>query len=135
MTGKVEGLGIHKIRGTGTLKYTVLDKNGDKVNLLIKNAMHVPTMDARLISIQQIDQQSEDPLAGGDVRAEAYYLRWNGLLKRVPYQIGSNLPILYTLPGGKIAKTYIANHTHALKLNTKAYFLHPGGDIFHGIKA
>ena len=126
MAGKVEGLGIHKIRGTGTLKYTVLDDNGDKVNLLIKDAIHVPTMDVRLISIQQIAQQSKDPLAGGDVRADACYLRWNGLLKTVPYQTGSNLPILYTLPGGKIAQTYIAKHTHALRLNTKAYFLHSG---------
>ena len=75
MAGKVEGLGIHKIRGTGTLKYTVLDDNGDKVNLLIKNAIHVPTMDVRLILIQQIAQQSEDLLAGGNVRAEACYLR------------------------------------------------------------
>ena len=89
----------------------MLDNNGDKVNLLIKDAIHVPTMDIRLISIQQIAQQSEDPLAGGDVRAEACYLSWNGLLKTVPYQKGSNLPILYTLPGGKIAQTYIANHT------------------------
>ena len=29
MQGKVEGLGIHDITGTGTLKYTVLDDNGD----------------------------------------------------------------------------------------------------------
>ena len=54
MKGKVEGLGIHNIEGTGTIKYTVLDDNGDKVNLLIKNAIHVPIMDVRLISLQQI---------------------------------------------------------------------------------
>ena len=58
-------------------------------------------MDVRLISLQQIAQQSDDKSAGGDVRSDACYLRWNGLLKTVPYQTGSNLPILYTLPGGK----------------------------------
>ena len=56
MSGKVEGLGVHNIVGTGTLKYTVLDDNGDKVNLLINDAIHVPTMDVRLISLQQIAQ-------------------------------------------------------------------------------
>ena len=119
MNGKVEGLGVHNIVGTGTIKYTVLDDNGDKVNLLVKNAIHVPTMDVRLISLQQIAQQSDDPSAGGDVRANACYLRWNGLLKTVPYQSGSNLPILYTLPGGKIAEAYITKHTHVFKYNTR----------------
>ena len=83
-------------------------------------------MDIRLILLQQIAQQSNDPLAGGDVKAEAWYLRWNGLLKTVPYQESSNLPILYTLSGGKIAKTYIAMETHAFHLKNKAYFLKEG---------
>ena len=52
MKDKVEGLGIHNIIGTGTLKYTMLDDNGDKVNLLTKNEIHVPTMAVRLISLQ-----------------------------------------------------------------------------------
>ena len=37
MECKIEGLGVHNSVGTGTLKYTVLDDNGDKVNLLINN--------------------------------------------------------------------------------------------------
>ena len=114
MKGKVEGLGVHNIVGTGTVKYTVLDDNGDKVNLLIKNAIHVPTMDVRLISLQQIAQQSKDCKAGGDIRADACYL------------LGSNLPILYTLPGIKIAEAYIAKHTQSVGLKTKAFFLNKG---------
>ena len=51
MNGKVEGLGIHNIVGTGTIKYTVLDDNGDKVNILIKNSIDLPTMDVRLNSL------------------------------------------------------------------------------------
>ena len=47
-------------------------------------------------------------------------------MKTVPYQEGSNLPILYTLSGGKIAKTYIAMQTHAFHLKNKAYFLKEG---------
>ena len=75
MKGEVEGLGVHNIVSTGTIKYTVHDDNGDKVNLIIKDAIHVPTMDVRLISLQQIAQQSDDPSAGGDIRADACYLR------------------------------------------------------------
>ena len=117
MQGKVEGLGIHDITETGTLKYTVLDDNGDQVNLLINDAIHVPTMDVRLISLQQIAQQSKDKAAGADIREKACYLQWNGLVKTVPYQAGSNLPILYTLPGGRIARSYIAKHMHAFSLH------------------
>ena len=51
MSEKVEGLGVHSIVRNGTLKYTVLDDNGDKVNLLINDAIHVPTTDVRLISL------------------------------------------------------------------------------------
>ena len=82
----------------------MLDDNGDKVNILITNAIHAPTMDVHSIPLQQISQQSDDKSAGGDVRAEVYYFRWNVLLRTVPYQTGSNLPILYKLPGRKIAQ-------------------------------
>ena len=51
-------------------------------------------------------------------------MKWS--FKDNPYQTGSNLPVLYTLPGNKIAPSYIDKHTHILKLNTKSYFLHAG---------
>lgn len=58
--------------------------------------------------------QSNDLSAEGDVIDDECYLRWNGLLKTVSCQIGSNLPILYILPGGKIAKACIAKHTYSV---------------------
>ena len=84
----------------------MLDDNGDKVNLLIKKVIHVPTMDVRLISLQQIAQQSDDTSAGGDVRVKECYLRWNCLLTTAPYQIG------ITLLGGKAAQSYITKYIH-----------------------
>ena len=123
MKDKVEGLGIHNITGIGTLKDTVLDDNGDQVNIIIKYAIHVPTMDARLISLQKIAQQSRDKDTGADIRAKAYYLQWNDVTKTVLYQEGSNLPILYTLPGGKIVKSYIVQHMHAFSLHNKKSYL------------
>ena len=50
--GQVDGLGIQKIKGRGTVKYTVLDNNSDKVNFLIKYALCVPTLNTRLLPIQ-----------------------------------------------------------------------------------
>ena len=48
--------------------------------------------------------------------------QWNGLIKTVLYQASSNLPILYTLPGGKIARSHIAQHVYAFSLhNNKSY--------------
>ena len=88
MNGKVEEL-VHNTVETGILKYTVLDNNDDKANMLMKDTIHVPTMNLYLISLQQVSQQSDDPSAGGDVRADACYLRWNSLLKIVPYQSGN----------------------------------------------
>ena len=80
-------------------------------------------MDVRLISLQQVAQQCDTESAGGDVRADACYLRWNGLLKTVPYQKGSNLPILYTLPGGSIAEAYITKHTRSIQVQVNAYLV------------
>ena len=51
-TGKLHVLGVHNIEGTSTVKYTVIDDNEDKVNVLIRDSIHVPTLDVRLISIQ-----------------------------------------------------------------------------------
>ena len=76
-TGQVEGLGVHKIVGTGTVKYTVMDDNGKKVNLLICDSIHVPTLDVRLISVQQLAQQNANPDAGGHVTADYLKLTWD----------------------------------------------------------
>lgn len=41
-------------------------------------------------------------------------------------QLGNSLPIVYTLPGGKIAEAYIAKHAHKVHMQTKFFFLHEG---------
>ena len=79
-------------------------------------------MDVRLISLQQVAQQSRDKGTGAVITAKACYLKLNGRTKTIPYQAGSNLTILYTLSGGKVARTYIAQHSHAFTLhNNNAY--------------
>ena len=51
-TGEVEGLGKHKIVGVGTVKYTVVTDSGNTTNIIINDAIYVPTLDVRLISVQ-----------------------------------------------------------------------------------
>ena len=73
----MERLGIHKITGKGTVKYTVIDNEGKHINILIKNALYVPTLHTRLLSLHQLAQQSEDRLAGSHVFGDALHLRWD----------------------------------------------------------
>ena len=63
ISGKVQRLGVHNVVETSTLKYTFIDDNGDQVNLLINDNIHVPTTDAILIALQQIAQQSLEKAA------------------------------------------------------------------------
>ena len=42
--GHVESLGIHKLKGKGNVKYTIIDNNGDNIKILVKNTLYVPTL-------------------------------------------------------------------------------------------
>ena len=53
--GQVEVLGI-KIIGRGTEKFSVIDNTGRHINILIKDALYVPTLHTRLLSLQQLAQ-------------------------------------------------------------------------------
>ena len=68
--GQVQGLGVYNIVDAGTVKYTVIDDNGKKVNFLIHVSIHVLTLDVRLILVQQLAQQHDNPVAGGHVTAD-----------------------------------------------------------------
>ncbi len=57
------------------MKYTVIDNKGEQVNIIITNALYVPTLNTRLLSLQQLAQQSEDQWAGGNVLGDAPHLR------------------------------------------------------------
>eukprot|EP00957_Ditylum_brightwellii_P006691 508197-Ditylum_brightwellii.AAC.1 len=63
--GKVKGLGKKHIIGKGTARYTITNDDGEDVHLLLSNTYHIPDIPARLLCLQQITQQSRDPLIGG----------------------------------------------------------------------
>ena len=59
------------------MKYTVIDNKGEQVNIIINDALYVPTLNTRLLSLQQLAQQSDDRWAGGNVLGDALHLRWD----------------------------------------------------------
>ena len=70
-------------------------------------------LDVQLIPLHQVAQQYRDYSDSGvDVRADFISLYWNGYKNTVPYHIGSNFSLLFTMPGGNIVKSYIYIHTH-----------------------
>ena len=98
--GKVQGLGHMKIVGKGTVRYTITDENGAHMQILISNAYHILHLPIRLISPQQVAQQSKDPPAGGYTTKTNYVLAWDYHTKTVSYEKHNNLPVLHTTPGG-----------------------------------
>ena len=62
--------------------------------------------------MQQLAQQSEDRFASTHMLGDALHLRWDYYEKIVSYHSASNLPLIFTVPGGKRTCAYIANHMH-----------------------
>ena len=109
-SGEVEGLGIHKIIGTGTVQYTVVDDTGETIQLRCRDAIHVPSLTVRLVSPQQIMQQDEHMNTEAIIQANSLLFKWDGHIKFIPYNSESNLPVLVTAPGSKLATAYICKH-------------------------
>ena len=97
-TGEVEGLGKHDIIGLGTVQFSVVTDNGNTTPITIHDAIYIPTLDVRLISIQKYCQQTLE------LSTEAV------LVKSVPYNVTGNLPILCTAPGAQRPSAYISKH-------------------------
>ena len=106
-TGQVKGLGSMKIKGIGTVKYTIIDDYGQEQTLTIRDVYFVPGLSSRLISPQQVAQQY--PKTKFSVGAQQATLWWNGNKKTVNLNKSSNLPILQTKPGTtRVTKLFTA---------------------------
>ena len=73
--GNVAVLGVHKIKGKGTVKYIVLDEHRQNTNILIKDALYVRTISTRFSALQQLVQKSLDPWPGGHKLGDSLHLR------------------------------------------------------------
>lgn len=99
-TSQVSGLGKLSIKGKGTSSYKINNSTNQTVDLIIVNTFYVPDLHIRLLSPQQISKQSMDPEAGLMVRENHCKLTWDYHVKVVTYSEMSQLPIMYTSPGG-----------------------------------
>jgi hypothetical protein len=106
----VKGLATLKIRGKGTVHYNVVNDQGDLVSMIIRNCYYVPEMDMRLISPQQLAQQSSKRCSHA-LNDRTFHLRWNGNTKTIPLCKRNNLPILHTASGTALAG-HIASYMH-----------------------
>ena len=106
-TSKVAGLGTLNIKGIGTVEYPIINDKGDRVILKIKNAYYVPALNSRLVSPQQICEQSTLPcLFEGN--QDHFKLRWERHSKTLSYDKTNNLPTLYTASGMSVGTTLAA---------------------------
>ena len=109
--GEVEGLGKHNIVGVGTFIFTVVTDSGYTTDIIIHDAIYVPTLNVRLLSIQQLCQQTLDLKMEAVVGSTHLKLRWGRHVKSVPYNGTSNLPVLCTAPGAQRAAAPVS-YTH-----------------------
>lgn len=50
-TEKVDGIGTHLIVEKGTVKHTFIDDDDHEINIILHDAIHVPTLDVSLLSV------------------------------------------------------------------------------------
>ena len=74
------------------MKYTVVNNQSDRVNIIITDDLYLPTY-TKIIALQQLDQQSNNRWIRGHILADALHLRWEYHYKLVPYHSARNLPV------------------------------------------
>lgn len=114
---KVEGLGTLKIKGVGSIQYNILTDDGRLAPLVIRKAYYVPDLKMRLVSPQQICEESHLPVSC-DLNAHWFRLRWESHTKTIPYNKATNLPIMETAPGFQRGKAMLA---HLRDKQSRAY--------------
>ena len=63
--GSVSGVGTAKAEGIGTIHWKLRTDNGQYLDIYIENALYIPTMDLRIISVAQWGKQrTRDGLKG-----------------------------------------------------------------------
>jgi hypothetical protein len=85
------------INGTGTLKWNILDDNGDEVALYIHNNLYIPDAPMCLLSPQHMAQQTPSNTDGFISKGSFGLLTFGGFHCTIYYNSSNNLPILATL--------------------------------------
>jgi hypothetical protein len=83
------------INGTGTLKWNILDDNGDEVALYIHNNLYIPDAPMCLLSPQHMAQQTPSNTDGFISKGSFGLLTFGGFHCTIYYNSSNNLPILF----------------------------------------
>ncbi len=92
LSGIASGL---PIAGIGTVKWSILMDSGMIVDLYVRNTLYVLNCPIRLLSPQQIAQQTQRASDGFYMQAKTWKLMFDGHIRTVLLDQTSNLPILY----------------------------------------
>jgi hypothetical protein len=103
-----------RVEGHGTLRWTIPDKEGNKIMLHIADALYVPSIPICLLCPQQVAKQTKNPqdgfLAGGSFGT----LTFDGFVRAVPYNGRNGLPLIFaadpqsTLPNRQCSNSHTA---------------------------
>jgi hypothetical protein len=94
--GIADGLAI---KGKGTFKFDIIDNDGKKHTIRIKNSFYIPKMRRCLLSPQHWAQEAKDGETWMQFKREFPYncvLNWKGGKKTIPNQPSFNVPAFYT---------------------------------------
>ena len=98
ISGIASGL---EIKGTCTVEYRLRDDSGNVVLVRIENILYVPLWSVRLISPQQVADQTGDLDDVLHLKGSHAIMHHNGHILTIPYGSGSNLLTVMSNPGGR----------------------------------
>ncbi len=100
------------IIGTGTLKWMILNNNGDEITIHLHNSLYVPDALMCLLSPQHMAQQSTSDSDGFNSKGQYGILYFAGFQHTIHYNSSNNLLILFS------ASDYSSNSTSPISSNT-----------------
>jgi hypothetical protein len=83
------------IAGTGTIKWTLLNDNGDEVTIHLHNSLYVPDTPMCLLSPQHMAQQTTNDSDGFNSKGKFGTLTFAGHIRTIHYNSSNNLPIIF----------------------------------------
>jgi hypothetical protein len=112
------GSGLNII-GTGTIKWSIINDNGDEVTLHLHNILYVPEAPMSLLSPQHMAQKTSSNSDGFTSKGSFGVLTFGGFHRTILYNSTNNLPIIFL--ASNLCK--ITSITNTLSDTTTAAFL------------
>ena len=83
------------IKGTGTLRWTINNNDGDEITIYLHNSLHVPEAPMCLLSPQHMAKSTNHESDGFHSKEKSSTLTFAGHQRTVHYNSANNLPIIF----------------------------------------